>query len=357
MTEIRYVQAPGTFLVRRRGGRPGSAGSVQKLLGARLHVDAANNAEGRVKATDMRDKEGETRTGFVEESRLSATQQLKIFYLDVGQGDATLIEAEGAIVIIDGGPNKGFHRELVKRRKALRDADRDAGLPPRQRLRINLVVVTHFDLDHYYGLIKILESDDFEIGQLYHNGLPRYGDGADKDLNLGDVIEHNDGTRSISTDLRGVDSARELLDSGQLLTETGRDNKFAKFLRAVVAASDAGRLESMERKVRRDATGAGEILPDTGPDMSFEVLGPVTTEKTGAIRLPAFPDPHDVTDLLHRIHARELERHRVVRDRELRALRRVAECHQLCSGLGVDGRLGVRRSGWRALHPVPELVA
>lgn len=29
--------------------------------------------------------------------------------------------------------------------------------------------------------------------------------------------------------------------------------------------------------------------------MTFEVLAPVTTKPTGAIRLPAFPDPHDVS--------------------------------------------------------------
>lgn len=295
MTDIRYVQIPGTFLTSRRGGRPGDSGSVQKLLGARLHVDPATRANGTVQATDMRDKKGKTRTGFVAEKRLSATQQLKIFYLDVGQGDATLIEAEGAIVVIDGGPNKGFHHELAKRLKALRDADDDAGLTRRQRLHINAMVVTHFDLDHYFGLVKVLESDDFEIGRLYHNGLPRYGDDADKDLNLGTVRSHGDELRSISTDLRGIDSARQLLASGDLLTKKGNDNRFAKFLRAVVAASDAGRLGSMRLLVRRDTAGAPEILPDTGPDMKFEVLGPVTTNITGAIRLPAFPDPHKVS--------------------------------------------------------------
>jgi hypothetical protein len=36
-------------------------------------------------------------------------------YIDVGQGDASLIEAENAIVIIDGGPNTGLHSYLKKR--------------------------------------------------------------------------------------------------------------------------------------------------------------------------------------------------------------------------------------------------
>ncbi len=292
MTEIRYVREVGTFLARHRGAAPGSPGSVQKLLGARLHIDENDVVDGWVRATDVPDKDGKVRGVFVEESRISATQMLKVFYVDVGQGDATLIEAEGAVVVIDGGPNRGFHDALVDRLRAIHRADEAAGRQPPARLRINVMVVTHFDLDHYYGLIKVLESDDFEVGRLYHNGLPRYGADADKDLNLGTVINHNDGTRSISTDLRGIESARDLLGSGELVTARGNDTKFARFLRAVVGAFDAGRLDSMALLVRRDVSGAPDVLPDTGPDMTFEVLGPVTTTGFGAIRLPAFHDPH-----------------------------------------------------------------
>lgn len=295
MTDIRFVKEVGTFVVRDRGDRPGDPGSVQTLLGTRLHVDASNNIGDFVPASTMPDANGNAHIGFVDASLISPQQQLKIFYLDVGQGDATLIEAEDAVVIIDGGPNKGFHDELVKRLDRLRAADVAAGLPPRARLKINAVVVTHFDLDHYFGLTKVLENSDFEFGRIYHNGLPRYGETADMDLDLGDVVNHNDGTRSISTDLRGLDTARSLLSSGKLKTAKGNDNMFAKFLRAAVNAADDDRLDGIERLFRRRTTGTPQILPDTGPDLRFEVLGPVTTRTSGEIRLPVFPDPHDVT--------------------------------------------------------------
>ena len=61
----------------------------------------------------------------------------------------------------------------LKRLQALRRADQAAGLPARQRMRINAIVVTHFDLDHYYGLIPVLHDLHFEIGRLYHNGQGR----------------------------------------------------------------------------------------------------------------------------------------------------------------------------------------
>ncbi|MEM7455488.1 MAG: MBL fold metallo-hydrolase, partial [Planctomycetota bacterium] len=295
MTDVRYVNKPRTFLVRNSGGSPDDSGSAQLLLGSRLHVQMPADANGFVSASTVPDEAGNFKTGFVDITRISDRQQLKIFYLDVGQGDATLIEAEDAIIIIDGGPNKGFHDELKKRLKRLRSADEAAGLPQRDTLKVNAMIVTHFDLDHYFGLKKVLEDDDFEVGKIYHNGLPRYGDGADKDINLGSVTEHADGTRSISTDLRDLDSARDLLAGSELDTDNGNPNKFAQFLKAAVDAHDGGRLGSMELLVRRDTSGTPETLPNTGPDITLEVLGPVTTKETGPIRLRAFPDPHKVT--------------------------------------------------------------
>ncbi len=184
----------------------------------------------------------------------------------------------------------------MKRLKSLQRADAALDLPARTTLHINAIIVSHFDLDHYQGLIKALAFDKFTVGKIYHNGLPRYGDNADKDLNLGSVIHHSDGTRSISTDFRDIDSARQLVSSGLLLTDKGNDNKFSKFLQAAIKAHDSGRLDYLELLVRRKPDNSHPILSDTGPDMSFEVLAPVTTKPSGAIRLPAFPDPHDVTD-------------------------------------------------------------
>ncbi len=295
MTEIRYVKVTDGYIAKKAGDAPGKTSNIPKLLGARLHADLASQANGWAPVTDTRDSEGIVRAGFINLGFVSEKQQLKVFYTDVGQGDAVLIEAEGGIVIIDGGPNKGFHDVLKHRLVSLRQADQDAGLAPRRTLFINAVVVTHFDLDHYYGLKAVFENPDFEIGTLYHNGLPRYGEGSGKDLALGDVIEHQDDTRSISTDLKDLASAKALVASNLLKTKSGRDNKFSKFLQAVIAAEHAGRVGSMRRLVRRNVDGPPALLPNAGPDLQFEILGPVTTKTSGSIRLPVFFDPHDVT--------------------------------------------------------------
>jgi len=296
MLEIFYIKEPGTYLFKRAGQSFPASGSRQLLLGGRLHVDAATEDSGWVKASTVPAKGGRFNTGFVELSRLSERQQLKIFYTDVGQGDATLIEAEGAIVIIDGGPNRGFGNKLNKRLASLRRADEAIGLEPRGTLHINAIIISHFDQDHYSGLTNVLKNPNFTFGTIYHNGLPRYGDGNDKDLNLGTLATLADGSNAISTDLRDFASAQDLIDDEALLTEAGNLNNFGKFLKAAIEASNDDRLDGFELLVRRRTNGAAMILPDTGDDLEFEVLGPLTTSATGAIKLQAFPDPHKVTD-------------------------------------------------------------
>ena len=75
---------------------------------------------------------------------------LKVAFLDVGQGDAIFVEApNGNQVLIDGGPNKTVLRELAKQ------------MPFYDRT-IDGVVITHPHLDHYGGLVDIL--DNYKIG-------------------------------------------------------------------------------------------------------------------------------------------------------------------------------------------------
>ena len=290
MAEIRYVSKIRTFLVSEPHGSPSDSGSVQLLLGARLHVDIDNVQNGFAPATTVPNKDGYYQCGFVDVGRVSVRQQLKVFYVDVGQGDATLIEAEGAIVLIDGGPNKILFGQLVERLETLKRANQAIGLSMPKRLRINAIVVSHFDTDHYRGLTHVLKSDKFKIGCLYHNGIPRYHKNADKDLDLGDICR-----RSISTDLRDICSARALIASGKLKTNKGNLNYFGKFIDAAVNAFDDGRLEGMEMLCRRNTDDRADMSTNTGSDMTFEILAPVTSRAMGRIRLPVFPDPHKVT--------------------------------------------------------------
>lgn len=80
----------------------------------------------------------------------SADPEVRVRALDVGQGDAYLVEFGGAIVLIDGGPDPA---RLIE--------ELGASLPPWRR-RIDVIVLTHAHLDHGAGLIAAL--DRYEVG-------------------------------------------------------------------------------------------------------------------------------------------------------------------------------------------------
>ncbi len=91
---------------------------------------------------------------------------LKIYFLDVGQGDSGFVElpgfdsapfGSGIQILIDGGPPNG---------KALNELGRILKLGDRY---IDLVVLTHPQLDHFGGLIEVLKR--YKVGALIWNGL------------------------------------------------------------------------------------------------------------------------------------------------------------------------------------------
>lgn len=75
---------------------------------------------------------------------------LQVSYLDVGQGDATFIESpSGTQVLIDGGKNSLVLRGLSK---AMGFFDRE----------LDMIMITHPDLDHIGGLIDVLKKFEVE---------------------------------------------------------------------------------------------------------------------------------------------------------------------------------------------------
>ena len=84
---------------------------------------------------------------------LDRDEHLEVHFLDVGQGDATAIHTPaGHSILIDGGA------DADRLASQLRDA-----LPSGER-RLDLVVVTHPQLDHLGGLLNLFGG--YEIGQI-----------------------------------------------------------------------------------------------------------------------------------------------------------------------------------------------
>ena len=89
-----------------------------------------------------------------------APQLMTVAFLDVGQGDATLIrDGNGFDVLVDGG-NKGASDYLINYMKAANVDD------------LEIVLATHADRDHIGGLIGVIESNEIPVESVYYNGYP-----------------------------------------------------------------------------------------------------------------------------------------------------------------------------------------
>ena len=85
------------------------------------------------------------------------TQIPKIVFLDIGQGDAALIDAGDDLqILIDGGDGRDILDRLGEH------------LPFYDR-KIELVVMTHPDKDHLGGLVEVLKY--YEVGQILETGI------------------------------------------------------------------------------------------------------------------------------------------------------------------------------------------
>ena len=79
--------------------------------------------------------------------------QPKAWILDVGHGNATIVEASGHVFVIDGGRQGALLRFLEERKITC----------------IDTVIVSHVDADHLGGISLLLGDIDFQVKQVYLN--------------------------------------------------------------------------------------------------------------------------------------------------------------------------------------------
>ena len=226
--------------------------------------------------------------GFIRPSRASGlsprnlimprakSKVLKVNFIDVQQGDASVVETPGGkIVLIDGGDNQLFARYL---------ANRFQGTSLAAPRLIDAIVVTHGDADHFLGLTEIARSEGHKLAhkrlfiqpkRVYHNGLIKRP-------------SSRNGNRVRETELLGptkpgpgpeerpviVDLAENLLD----VPDAEMNQPFLAWKRAL--AEYHGRGASIAfRRLQRGDDDAFAFLADEG--IAVKVLGPFPTAVDG----------------------------------------------------------------------------
>ena len=88
------------------------------------------------------------------------TSRPRAWILDVGHGNATVIEDSNIVAIVDGGRGDTLLRFLLEK----------------QITRIDKVIVSHADADHLGGISLLLSEGNIEVGEVYVNPDPRTTD-------------------------------------------------------------------------------------------------------------------------------------------------------------------------------------
>lgn len=89
----------------------------------------------------------------------SRSQELKIYFLDVGQGDAILISQGNQQVLIDGGPSEQVLMEKLGQ------------FIPFWDRKIEVLLATHPDKDHIAGLMAVVKN--YQVGAIINSRVPQ----------------------------------------------------------------------------------------------------------------------------------------------------------------------------------------
>ncbi|MCP4693472.1 MAG: hypothetical protein GY859_35870, partial [Desulfobacterales bacterium] len=222
--------------------------------------------------------------GWVHSDDVRDTACLKVFFVDVGQGDGAIVESPNGALLIDGGPSRGFHGFL----RHLYGPTIDNG----KKIHFEAMVISHPDADHYRGLIRVLRDRDFSFGAIYHNGIIRYNaqKPAGKPFDLGRLKANTGGREILSETFSTLEQADRLIRGGQLAAT------FRNFWKAALDARDDGRLTKARRITARDNT-LPRFRSDAPGILRVEVIGPAPTAESGRVQYETFPDPHHLPSL------------------------------------------------------------
>jgi beta-lactamase superfamily II metal-dependent hydrolase len=201
----------------------------------------------------------------------SRVRVLKVDFVDVQQGDGSLIETPaGRVLLIDGGDNQLFARYL---------ATRYPGSSAASPKEIACILVTHGDADHFAGLTEIHGSEQhtdrrkrvfIRPERVFHNGLVKRPGSVPETRALGP-------TRRVDgkTVVTGLES--DLL----AVPDTEMNKPFRAWKRALRAFADRGPIEF--RRLAKGDDDAFAFLADE--DIRVQVLGPVPTQADGVAGL------------------------------------------------------------------------
>lgn len=226
--------------------------------------------------------------GWLKRDWLTNKRLLEVNFVDIGQGDGChIVTPDDKVILIDAGEGIGFSKKggdnmsrfinwrynlrnrKVKGVDGIKRTDPEANSP----FHIDHVVISHPDLDHYYGFDSIFGNPKLRIDRIYHNGIvERSNKNVAKGLWLWD-LGRKFPVGKVKDDEYLQDTVRSHKDMMEVLANPrNADKYYIKTLNKAVALNK--KLKFVFLRMR------DSHMSDFGPDnpLSIEVLAPITED-------------------------------------------------------------------------------
>lgn len=254
-------------------------------------AQATDDTQSRVDVRVYNYKEGKTVDGYIRKAKKSGKylplqlrsgagkNLLEVTFVDVQQGDATIIRTpDRKLIVVDGGEEVFLARLL---------ASIFPGTSAAQPLDIDALVITHGDADHFSGLARLADAATHtearkrlhaRVLRYFHNGLVKLP--SSKIVN-GQAKDRPD------TELLG---ATVKIGSTHYITDLWDDPRSAPLMNGPFTEWTQAMAQLMDgaAQVRRLQTGDHDAFDAFRPAVDIQVLGPVVETVAGQDALRFF---------------------------------------------------------------------
>ncbi|MEK6154071.1 MBL fold metallo-hydrolase [Flavobacteriaceae bacterium 3-367] len=211
--------------------------SYVAIYGDQFELDTAQDGT----AADRRDATYRGRPGEIAaNTQFVRKRSLELYFLDIGQGDASfIVTPNNTKILVDGGLKDRALGFLIWKYRLDQAAN---------SVLIDHLFLSHADKDHVVGLVPLLNHPQITVKNIYHNGIGLYESGHNEVL----------GTR-VNGKLTTIHSSVSDLDGADL------KSGFKKWIDAVkTSQASYKRLDSSDG-----------VMDIGDPSIQLEVLGPI----------------------------------------------------------------------------------
>jgi hypothetical protein len=247
-------------------------------------AQAADETAGRVDVRIYNYGQGKFQDGYIKKKKKAGKflplklrsgagkHLLEVTFVDVQQGDATLIRTpDRKLIVVDGGEEVFLARIL---------ASMFPNTTATRPLNVDALVITHGDADHFSGLVKLADAaSETRTRKRIHANVVRYFHNGLVKLPSSKLVNGESKSRPD----REMFGNTVKIGQTRFITDLWNDPRQAPLMNGPFTkwASALSSLTSPATEIRRLETGNHDAFDDFRPKVDIEVLGPVTDDVNG----------------------------------------------------------------------------